>query len=278
MQDHHTHHHEQADEPMRHVAGAGEPAAAAVVEQRQDAATIHGQVGMAHREHGARGAPAVHGGKHAGHNEAMFRRPFWIALILTIPVLVYAPLLQDVFGYQAPAFPGSEWLSLVLASIIYWYCGWVFVSGMAAELRAWRPGMMTLVGLAISTAYFYSLAITVGLVRGMPFYWELAALVTIILLGHWMELRAVGSAQCALKELARLLPDMAERLVGGQSEQVPVSALQAGDLVLVRPGGQVPADGVIEEGESQLNESMITGESRLADKQAGSEVIAGTVR
>jgi Cu2+-exporting ATPase len=148
---------------------------------------------------------------------------------------------------------------------------------MVAELRARQPGMMTLVGLAISTAYFYSLAITVGLVKGMPFYWELATLVTIMLLGHWMELRAVGSAQSALKELAKLLPDLAERMVEGQSEQVPVSALQAGNLVLVRPGGQVPADGVIEEGESLLNESMITGESRLADKQAGSEVIAGTV-
>lgn len=271
MENHSTHHPELADEHAHHVAGAGEPVGAADVEQRSGAAVVHGQPGMAHMEH------VAHGGEHAGHSEAMFSRPFWIALILTIPVLVYAPLLQDVFGYQAPTFPGSQWLSLVLASIIYWYCGWVFLNGMIAELRARRPGMMTLVGLAISTAYFYSLAITAGLVRGMPFYWELATLVTIMLLGHWLELRAVGSAQSALKELARLLPDMAERLVDGQSEQVPVSALQAGDLVLVRPGGQVPADGTVEAGESQLNEGMITGESRLVDKQAGSEVIAGTV-
>jgi Cu2+-exporting ATPase len=236
--------------------------------------SVHGQPETTHSGHGA---PAAHGGAHGGHSEAMFRRPFWIALVLTLPVLVYADLFQNLFGYRAPEFPGSQWLSLVLASIIYWYCGWVFLSGMVAELRARRPGMMTLVGLAISTAYFYSLAITVGLVAGMPFYWELATLVTIMLLGHWMELRAVGSAQSALKELARLLPDMAERFVDGQSEQVPVSALQEGDLVLVRPGGQVPADGVVETGASQVNESMITGESQPVEKQAGSEVIAGTV-
>ncbi|HKV58779.1 MAG TPA: HAD-IC family P-type ATPase, partial [Ktedonobacteraceae bacterium] len=215
--------------------------------------------------------------EHAGHDEAMFKRPFWIALILTIPVLIYAELLQQVLGYQAPAFPGSSWLSPVLSSIIYWYCGWVFLSGAVAELRARRPGMMTLVALAISTAYFYSLAITFGLVAGMPFYWELATLVTIMLLGHWVEMRAIGSAQNALRELAKLLPDMAERITDGRTEEVPVSALQVGDLVLVRPGGQVPADGEIAEGESQVNESMITGESRPVAKRAGDEVIAGTV-
>ena len=223
--------------------------------------------------------PGQDGGhsEHAGHDEAMFKRPFWIALILTIPVLIYAELLEQLLGYKAPTFPGSAWLAPVLSSIIYWYCGWVFLSGAVAELRARRPGMMTLVALAISTAYFYSLAITFGLVTGMPFYWELATLVTIMLLGHWMEMRAIGSAQNALRELAKLLPDMAERIVDGQTEKVPVSALKMDDLVLVRPGGQVPADGEIAEGESQVNESMITGESRPVTKQAGDEVIAGTV-
>ncbi|MGH2494176.1 MAG: heavy metal translocating P-type ATPase [Ktedonobacteraceae bacterium] len=215
--------------------------------------------------------------EHAGHDEAMFKRPFWIALILTIPVLIYAELLQQLLGYQAPVFPGSSWLAPVLSSIIYWYCGWVFLSGAVAELRARRPGMMTLVALAISTAYFYSLAITFGLVAGMPFYWELATLVTIMLLGHWVEMRAIGSAQNALRELAKLLPDMAERITASRTEEVPVSALQVGDLVLVRPGGQVPADGEIAEGESHVNESMITGESRPVAKHAGDEVIAGTV-
>jgi len=156
----------------------------------------------------------------------MFKCPFWIALILTIPVLIYADLFQQVFSYQAPAFPGSQWVSPVLSSIIYWYCGWVFLSGAVAELRASRPGMMTLVALAISTAYFYSLAITFGLVTGMPFYWELATLVTIMLLGHWMEMRAIGTAQNALRELAKLLPDMAERMVDGHTEEVPVTMLQ----------------------------------------------------
>jgi Cu2+-exporting ATPase len=137
--------------------------------------------------------------------------------------------------------------------------------------------MMTLVALAISTAYFYSLAITVGLVTGMPVYWELATLVTIMLLGHWMEMRAIGSAQSALRELAKLLPDLAERIVDGRTEEVPVSGLQGDDLVLVRPGGQVPADGEVAEGESQVNESMVTGESRPVDKRPGEEVIAGTV-
>jgi Cu2+-exporting ATPase len=207
----------------------------------------------------------------------MFRQPFWVALILTIPVLLYSDLIQHIFGYTAPAFPGSSWLPPLLGSVIYWYGGWAFLRGALDELRARTPGMMTLVALAISTAYFYSLAITFGLAAGMPFYWELATLVTIMLLGHWMEMRAVGSAQSALRELAKLLPDMAERIVNGQTEQVPVSALREGDLVLVRPGASIPADGVVVEGESQLDESMITGESRPVHKRPGAEVIAGTV-
>ena len=139
--------------------------------------------------------------------------------------------------------------------------------------------MMTLVALAITTAYFYSLAITFGLVAGMPFYWELATLVTIMLLGHWMEMRAVGSAQSALNELAKLLPDTAERITGASEHRAGArgAARELGDLVLVRPGGQVPADGIVEDGQSQVNESMITGESRAVDKAPGDEVIAGTV-
>ena len=207
----------------------------------------------------------------------MFTRPFWVSLVLTIPVLIYSDLFQDLLGYTAPAFPGSAYLGLVLGSIIYWYGGWVFLTGAVAELRRRPPGMMTLVALAITTAYGYSLAITLGLVQGMPFYWELATLVTIMLLGHWMEMRAVGSAQSALNELARLLPDTAERLVADGTERVRSAALRAGDRVLVRPGAQVPADGTVEEGQSQVDESMITGESRPVDKGPGSEVIAGTV-
>ncbi|MDP9372754.1 MAG: metal-transporting ATPase, partial [Chloroflexota bacterium] len=234
--------------------------------------------GAAHDHHdGHQGGHGAHGGGHAGHSEAMFKRPFWVALALTIPVLIYAEHIQMLLGYTAPAFPGSRWLEPVLASVIYWYGGWVFLTGAVAELRARQPGMMTLVALAITTAYFYSLAVTFGLVAGMPFYWELATLVTIMLLGHWLEMRAVGSAQSALRELAKLLPDMAERITNGGTERVAVSDLRAGDLVLVRPGARVPADGAVEEGRSQLDESMITGESRPVDKAPGAEVIAGTV-
>ncbi len=207
----------------------------------------------------------------------MFRRPFWVSLILTIPVLIYAELLQEFFGYTAPQFPGSAWIAPVLSSIIYWYGGWVFLRGAVGEIRSGQPGMMTLVGMAISVAYCYSLGVTFGLVEGMPFYWELATLVTIMLLGHWMEMRAVGGAQSALNELAKLLPDKAERIVDGRTEQVLVSDLRNDDLVLVRPGAQVPADGQVEDGESNVNESMITGESRPVSKEQGTEVIAGTV-
>ncbi len=207
----------------------------------------------------------------------MFQRPFWISLILTIPVLLYAELFQELLSYTAPQFPGSQYLEVILGSIIYWYGGWVFLRGAFDELRARTPGMMTLVALAISTAYFYSVAVTFGLVEGMPFYWELATLVTIMLLGHWMEMRAVGSAQSALNELAKLLPDTAERIIDGRTETVPVSALRVGDVVLVRPGASIPADGTLEEGDSQVNQAMITGESRPVHKRPRDQVIAGTV-
>jgi Cu2+-exporting ATPase len=207
----------------------------------------------------------------------MFKRPFWIALILTIPVLIYAELFQELFGYTAPQFPGSQWLPFVLGSIIYFYGGWVFLTGAVAEVRGGNPGMMTLVAMAISVAYLYSVAITFGLVGGMAFYWELASLVTIMLLGHWMEMRAVGSAQSALNELAKLMPDTAERLTDGGSETVPVTDLREGDLVLVRPGASVPADGTVEQGSSRVNEAMITGESKPVRKETGAQVIGGTV-
>ncbi|MEO5951104.1 MAG: HAD-IC family P-type ATPase, partial [Chloroflexia bacterium] len=234
-----------------------------------------------HEGHEGHGTPTQAGheghGGHSGHSEEMFKRPFWISLALTAPVLLYSELLQELLGYTAPEFPGSQYLGVVLGSIIYWYGGWVFLIGALDELRTRQPGMMTLVSLAITTAYFYSLAITFGLFQGMPFYWELATLVTIMLLGHWAEMRAVGSAQSALNELAKLLPDMAERIVGERTEIVPVSALKEDDLVLIRPGAQIPADGKVEDGQSKVNESMITGESRPVDKVPSTEVIAGTV-
>jgi P-type Cu2+ transporter len=236
----------------------------------------HGAEHQAHRTSSSHADHMVHD-KHTGHSEAMFRDRFWIALILTIPVLIYSEMIQHLLGFYPPAFPGSTWLAPGLSSLIFWWGGWVFLKGAIDELRSRQPGMMTLVAMAISTAYGYSIAIDLGLVEGISFYWEMATLVVIMLLGHWLEMRAIGSAQSALNELAKLLPDTAERIVEGHTEQVPVSALQMNDLVLVRPGAQVPADGQVEEGKSQVNESMITGESRPVDKQPGSEVIAGTV-
>ncbi|HEU5373904.1 MAG TPA: copper-translocating P-type ATPase, partial [Ktedonobacteraceae bacterium] len=215
--------------------------------------------GSAHEHHHQQQPSHMKHAAHAGQSAAMFARPFWISLLLTIPIIVYAELFESLLHYHAPAFPGSFWLAPILASVVYWYSGRVFLRGAVTEIRALRPGMMTLVSLAISTAYFYSLALTFGLLAGMPFYWELATLVTIMLLGHWMEMRAIGSAQSALAALAKLLPDLAERIAAdGSTSRVQVRELQEGDLVLVRPGAQVPADGRVEEGSSQANESMIT--------------------
>lgn len=258
-------HHNHAPHTMHAAQAQADPEAA-----------IHGGEQAAHIVHSGHRRHEDHSG-HAGHSEDMFKRPFWVSLILTIPILVYAHLFQELLGYTPPHFPGSNYLPLVLGSLIYWYGGWIFLSSAVGELRHRRPGMMTLVALAISTAYLYSVAVTFRLVEGMDFYWELATLVVIMLLGHWMEMRAVGSAQSALNELAKLLPDTAERIVNGQTQEVPVSALRDHDLVLVRPGASIPADGEVIEGASRLNEAMITGESRPVHKRPGDEVIAGTV-
>ncbi|HVX31333.1 MAG TPA: HAD-IC family P-type ATPase, partial [Nitrolancea sp.] len=234
-------------------------------------------VTISHGEHQTAHAHEGHGDQHAGHHEAQFARMFWISLVLTIPVVFFSDLMQDLFNYTAPSFTGSGLIEPLLASIIFWYPGWIFLRGAYDELRERQPGMMTLVALAISSGYAYSLVVSLGWLSGMPFYWELATLVTIMLLGHWMEMRAVGSAQSALSELAKLLPDTAERIHGDHSETVPVDALQVNDLVLVRPGARVPADGVVVEGRSDVDESMITGESRPVKKEPGDTVIGGTV-
>jgi Cu2+-exporting ATPase len=214
--------------------------------------------------------------RHAGHSVEMFRTRFWVCLALTIPVLLYAKGLWELFGLEAPDLPGGGVVSFVLATAIYVYGGSVFIRSAGHELRARLPGMMTLVSVGISAAYLYSVATTFW-VEGEGFYWELATLVDIMLLGHWIEMRAVGRAQGALSELAKLLPDTAERVAGDRTEEVPVSAIEAGDVVLVRPGGRIPVDGEVIDGESEMNESMITGESRPVGKRAGDQVVAGTV-
>jgi Cu2+-exporting ATPase len=206
----------------------------------------------------------------------MFRDKFWVTLALTLPTLVWGHMLQRALGYTAPRFPGSTWIPPVFGTAVFAYGGWPFLQGAVRELKDRLPGMMTLIALAISVAFVFSAVVTLGY-PGMPLWEELSTLVTIMLLGHWIEMRSISQAQGALRELARLLPSTATRVVGDRTEEVPVPELKEGDIVLVRPGERVPADGVVRHGASALNESMITGESRPVDKKEGDKVIAGTV-
>ncbi|MFP3882547.1 MAG: copper-translocating P-type ATPase [Actinomycetota bacterium] len=224
---------------------------------------------------GGHGHEAGHD-KHEGHSVAMFRDRFWLSLALTIPVLFFSETIQDWFGYTAPTFPGSTWIAPVLGTVIFVYGGSPFLKGAVNEARDRQPGMMLLIGMAIVVAFIASLATTFGWFD-LEFWWELAALITVMLLGHWMEMRSIGQARGALEALAELLPDEAERVTDSGTETVSASDLAEGDLVLVRPGGRVPADGNIEQGEAELDESMVTGESKPVPKQQGDEVVAGTV-
>jgi Cu2+-exporting ATPase len=206
----------------------------------------------------------------------MFRDRFWLTLLLSIPTLVWSDMIQTWFGYRAPVFPASAYIPAVFGTAVYLFGGWVFLAAGVRELRDRLPGMMTLISLAISVAFFFSLAVTLGY-PGDALWWELATLVTIMLLGHWIEMRSISQASGALRELAKLLPSTAQRIVGERIEDVPISDLREGDLVLVRPGASVPADGLVREGKSDVNESMITGESVPVQKTEGAKVIAGTV-
>ncbi len=229
-----------------------------------------------HAAHADHGAQAGHD-KHAGHSVEMFRRKFWGTLLLSIPTLVWASMIQHWFGYEAPGGPGAaRWISAIFGTLVFAYGGWVFIRGAIGELADRRPGMMTLIALAISVAFAFSLAVTFGF-PGMDLWWELATLIAIMVLGHWIEMRSISQAQGALREIAKLLPDSAERIAGERTEVVPVSNLREGDLLLVRPGASIPADGVVRDGLSDVNESMITGESRPVRKGPDDKVIAGTV-
>jgi Cu2+-exporting ATPase len=218
--------------------------------------------------------------KHAGHSVATFRDKFWISLGLTVPTLVWGHMLPRLLGYVPPQVPGARWIAPLFGTAVFLYGGPPFLRGALGELRARLPGMMTLIALAITVAFTFSAAVTLGF-PGMPLWEELATLVTIMLLGHWIEMRSITQASGALAELAKLLPDVAVRVVpaagGEREEEVPVAALAEGDLVLVRPGARVPADGTVRDGRSSLDESMITGESRRVAREPGSRVIAGTV-
>jgi Cu2+-exporting ATPase len=214
--------------------------------------------------------------RHVGHSVAMFRDKFWLSFALTIPVVFWSTDVQRWLGYTAPSFPGSRWIPAILGTVVFFYGGLVFIRGAKNELADRQPGMMTLISLAITVAFGTSLAATFGVFE-VEVWWELATLITIMVLGHWLEMRAISHARGALNALAALLPDTAERITGTEIETVRLSELRVGDSVLIRPGTRVPADGTVVEGAADVDESMITGESRTVSKAPGSSVIAGTV-
>lgn len=286
----------------RHRSDTGEPAqaadrgdhAAGKAEQDeqprgQNARNERGQDQHGREEHGREKRSAKKRGqdenghdehghdKHAGHSVEMFRRRFWVCLVLTVPALVWEPMLQDWFAYTAPEVPGHQYIPAVFGTIVFVYGGLVFLEGAGRELADRNPGMMTLISLALVVAFAYSTAVLLGF-DGHALWWELSTLVTIMLLGHWIEMRSVSQAQGALQELAKLLPDKATRVAeGDRTEEVTVDELEDGDLLLIRPGASVPADAVVESGKSSVNEAMVTGESKPVDKSEGDKVIAGTI-
>ena len=218
------------------------------------------------------------GPNHHAHMAADFRKRFWISLILTLPILVLSPMLQKLAGlWEAIHFSGDIYVLFAISSAVFWYGGWPFLKGLFAELKSRQPGMMILISVAISTAYFYSSAVVFGL-TGKMFFWELASLIDIMLLGHWIEMKSVMGASRALEELAKLMPSDAHKLMSdGNVKDVPLGELAVNDKVLIKPGEKIPADGVIVDGESSVNEAMLTGESTPAAKKKGEKVIGGSI-
>jgi Cu2+-exporting ATPase len=260
-------HSEHAD----HEHGAPSTVASSM-EHKDHADHDVSHTGKVHEEHEDHSAHV----DHRGHEE-MFRKRFWICLLLSIPVLLFSPAVQGFFGFSMPTFPGSLLITPVLSVVIFIYGGVPFISMAVPEIRNRQPGMMTLITLAISVAFFYSLAALIFSL-GPTFFWELVTLIDVMLLGHWLEMRSVRQASGALNELAKLMPDTAERIrPDGSTKEVKTHELRSGDLVLVRPGSSVPADGVVIEGESDVNEAMITGESNPVRKLPGGKVIGGTI-
>jgi P-type Cu2+ transporter len=282
MQDHSGHGQKKEDHSQHN---AGDHAAHAKMDHSMDTMSNHSSHDT-HQDHvmpasremtrDVHSAHAGHGVDHTGH-EQMFRVRFWWCLLLSIPVLLYSGMIQMWLGFTPPAFPLSEWIPFVFSVIIFGYGGVPFLQMAIPELRDQKPGMMTLISLAISVAFIYSVAAQL-IDLGEGFFWELVTLIDIMLLGHWLEMRSVRQASGALSELAKLMPDTAERIHHSDTtETVPVAALKNGDLLLVRPGASIPADGEVTEGHSNVNESMITGESKPLHKMAGAKVIAGTI-
>ena len=233
----------------------------------------HSHHASSHHEHGE--THDAHAGGHEGMIEA-YKRRFFVSLGLTIPILILSDMIQEWAGFEL-TFPYEKETLFVLATIVYVYGGWPFLKGSIDELRQRNPGMMLLIGLAISVAYFYSVAIVFGYGHGHDFFWELATLIVIMLLGHWIEMRSIMGASNALQQLVRLLPSVAHRISGNDIEDVPVSAIATGDMILVKPGEQIPVDGELLNGRTTVDESMLTGESMPVEKETGDVVIAGSI-
>src|SRR5699024_5656559 len=238
----------------------------------------HGQAMSGHEGHAGHGGHGGHGGGHGDH-AAQFRRLFWIMALLAIPTVAFNGMFADLLGYSLPSAAWVGWISPILGTVIYFWGGWVFLQGGAAELRARQPGMMLLISLGITVAFIASWASTLGLLGSEhDLWWELALLVVVMLLGHWLEMRSLATTSSALDSLAALLPDTAERVSeSGEIEEVDPSDLEVGDVVLVRPGGSVPADGVIDDGAAAMDESMVTGESQTVRRGEDDRVVAGTI-
>ncbi|ROZ86493.1 heavy metal translocating P-type ATPase [Gordonia sp. OPL2] len=246
---------------------------------RHGHAATHHEDADAHHDHAGHGGHGAHDG-HAGHGDhvALFRRLFWAMTVLAVPVVIASPMFADLVGYSLPSWGIVDWISPVLGTVMLVWGGRPFLAGAVGELRSRAPGMMTLIALAISVAFVASWGASLGVLHHeLDFWWELALLIVIMLLGHWIEMRSIAQTTSALQSLAALLPDEAERVVGDEVTTVPPSELRAGDTVIVRPGGRVPADGEIVSGTADVDESMITGESALVTRTVGDKVVAGTV-
>ena len=234
-----------------------------------------------HARSGNDGHKPGHGEMGHDHHAMMvadFRRRFWVSLVLSVPVLLLSPAIQAFLRLgDALRFPGDALVVFALSTVVFFYGGWPFLKGFVSEVKGGRPGMMTLISVAITTAYVYSTAVVFGL-EGMPFFWELVTLIDVMLLGHWVEMKSVMGASKALEELARLMPSEAHKLMpDGTVQDVPLDQLQHGDRVIVKPAEKVPADGVVVDGQTSVNESMLTGESVPVSKTEGSAVIGGSI-
>lgn len=272
--DHHNHHHNEPEPPK-----VGDKVAYICPmhpEVKQDRPGMCPECGMNLVPTTKKKTDHMEHNKHTGHKTSSFLTKFWIAFAITVPIFFYSEMAKMVFNIRGPEFLGWQYALLGLGTVVYFYCGWIFLASAYRELRAKLPGMMTLIAIAITAAYTYSaFSILAGGMQELLF--ELSSLITIMLLGHWIEMRSVQGAQGALRELAKLLPDQAEVIRDGKTEIISLSELKSGDVVLIRPGGKVPADGRVIEGRSDLNESILTGESRPVEKHVGDQVIAGSI-